>query len=191
MTDTRNMRELAIDSTGNSSVEKEVIIEPKYKIGLDWEEDDESENEDESWIDSLDFSSIYVVKGEAGMFIPVSFKRTANGMVCLRKFMSEEEPKYFRSEKLSCLGDYKFHKEDSTKIELSEVFKTIESNLEEIELNEAFDTTDRTLFVKDFSKVDFQTYHARKILKWYRYIKSLYDEMNQTKQVIEEETKKK
>ena len=141
------------------------------------------EAEKETFGSSIDFKSIYRIKGKQGLFTQNSNVNKSK-LVNMAAFLNPKEKHTVKTAKLVCLGDFVFHKEDNTTISMAEVFDNIndwEKGSDETATKEHM----MEIMVPNYDTDRFKDYHAVKVLQWYRIIKGKIDGFGE-EEIVEE-----
>lgn len=129
-------------------------------------------NQEEKLGDAIDFSRVYRVRGQKGLFIPCS-KTNKAGIVGMMKMDDYEDRGSYSAKDCLCLLSYFFVKNDLSRIGMPEVF----NNLQKLSDNKiVMYQTERDLLVlmeamcPDYNKAQFKSYHAKQVVAWYNYV---------------------
>jgi len=128
---------------------------------------------EKTWIDSIDFRTIYSVRGQQCLFTSHGGANKQKRALML-EFMNTENRVMVSVSDLSNLNSFVFYTEKVKTLTLQEVFTNIDDNFDEIKhaiecglLRESL-----RLFVPEYDKNQFKLHHAEKVWSWFNEIKT-------------------
>lgn len=119
--------------------------------------------------ESINFNSLYRVKGRRFLWMPLMGKAMKNGMIGMIE-LGVDNPISVHKDDCECLADFVFYKTDGSKIRMAQVF----DNLEKVSLEELKGKNDLELMqimCPDYNPDLFKPYHGEKVISWYFEIK--------------------
>lgn len=141
----------------------------------------------EDWINELDFGNLYTIKHYPKTVFCLCTKPNKAGMVLMEEFLTSKR-KYYKTKDVMSLSRLAFYKESGSMLDIKDVFKNIEKNLDEI-LAQDESSKAMNLIVPGYDKTKFKESHCQKTCDWFGIIKGRYESYTKMNKAIQEKAK--